>query len=927
MADEHAFLPNARTALAANAAAPPGGVGRRRVVLGIRPLANGAAQGDPVTNFSAELRGAGDVVAIDSRAIARVDPEPGARAFEPDYFPYVDFRDPDYAWRESLDVTTGPRVKPWLCLIALHSGEFVRLDRGIAPLPRIVVTHVASSLPDLEQSWAFAHVQVNRFGTSVEAALADPKAAFSRLLCTRRLKESTAYSLMLVPVFEAGRLRGLGAPADVDPYDALAWDAASTGTVELPVLREWAFTTSVSEDFESLIRRLKPLDDPDSVDSTRNVAGGTPGFYPVRDDSVRIEMEGALRTPGFEREIDLIQTHVFTPLLEETLTSVIRSREDPEGGPAPDGPDFDDPLVALPVYGRHYARPSSIDAGSSENPWVHELNLDLRSRTAAGVGSRIVKRHQERLVHSVWQQLGAIREANRLIARLEAANRVGARIVDRHIKSLPPSVALQVAEPMLDLVAMPGTASRSIGGALDALGVPKGARHHALRRMGARRPAAVRGQSGRAAPVFRVPGATDHPAPALRAVRSSTRTALRRAREATLARVGEIFAPSAVPAGLRPSPTGDVRAALFEVGAFDPAPLVAAVAVALKAAPAKKALALVTGIAAPEHDLVAAFEPLEREPSIDLPLSRHVAEEDPRFIVPNVSGLPHDTVVLLEENRQFLAALMVGANDELNRELRWREAPISLSQTVLRRFWDRGAAWQQSGADDIDSITTWSTRLGDDFGDAAPRLVIAIKAELVRRYPELLVAVNRQQIPSNGRWKHDRGETFEPLFFGKLGSDVAYFGFDLTLTDLQQRLNETYVVIYEPPGRFRFGLDIASYARRAARANYAKTALPFATATLATQPRLATSATLQAVLTHEPAAVGPVPLNTDDLSWQHLVGKLLPSDYIDFSKQVAFADGDPAWGPSRNSASLARATRQKPLRAVLRASEIVPDGQ
>jgi hypothetical protein len=69
-----------------------------------------------------------------------------------------------------------------------------------------------------------------------------------------------------------------------------------------------------------------------------------------------------------------------------------------------------------------------------------------------------------------------------------------------------------------------------------------------------------------------------------------------------------------------------------------------------------------------------------------------------------------------------------------------------------------------------------------------------------------------------------------------------------------------------------------------------------------------------------------MPQNTDDLSWQHLVGKLLPSSYIDFSQQVAFQDGDPAWGPNRNSASLARATRQKPLRAVLRAAEIVPNG-
>ena len=51
--------------------------------------------------------------------------------------------------------------------------------------------------------------------------------------------------------------------------------------------------------------------------------------------------------------------------------------------------------------------------------------------------------------------------------------------------------------------------------------------------------------------------------------------------------------------------------------------------------------------------------------------------------------------------------------------------------------------------------------------------MIAVKAELVRRYPELLLAVNRQQIPANGQWRHDCGETFDPVFFSRLGSDLA----------------------------------------------------------------------------------------------------------------------------------------------------------
>ena len=94
--------------------------------------------GEPRVDAGAEVLGAGHVVGIDPRMIARIDPAPGARGFEPNDMPlFVEFADADFPWRYSFDATVGARVTPWLVLLALKPGEFEFLDQGNAQLERI----------------------------------------------------------------------------------------------------------------------------------------------------------------------------------------------------------------------------------------------------------------------------------------------------------------------------------------------------------------------------------------------------------------------------------------------------------------------------------------------------------------------------------------------------------------------------------------------------------------------------------------------------------------------------------------------------------------------------------------------------------------------------------------------------------------------
>src|SRR5687768_6341389 len=123
MATEFAFLPWIRTPLVARAAAPAANGTRREVNMGVQVVANDANYGSAAMT-TIELYDAGDVKGFDPGLVARVEPAPGARGVEPNYFPFVEFFDADLPWRNTLDVSAGARVTPWLALVALRPEEF-----------------------------------------------------------------------------------------------------------------------------------------------------------------------------------------------------------------------------------------------------------------------------------------------------------------------------------------------------------------------------------------------------------------------------------------------------------------------------------------------------------------------------------------------------------------------------------------------------------------------------------------------------------------------------------------------------------------------------------------------------------------------------------------------------------------------------------
>jgi hypothetical protein len=187
------------------------------------------------------LYGPGDVTGIDPQQVIRTEPRHLTMEFEPNYFPAIEFDRPDFPWLFTpARADEAGRLRPWLCLVVVRKqeGVMLRTDRNL-PLPVLEIKAPARperELPDLSESWAWAHAQVTgsqREAASLQASLAgDPALTVSRLLCPRRLDPATEYLACLVPAFELGRKAGLDMP--IEPADEQKLEPAWASRVQSP---------------------------------------------------------------------------------------------------------------------------------------------------------------------------------------------------------------------------------------------------------------------------------------------------------------------------------------------------------------------------------------------------------------------------------------------------------------------------------------------------------------------------------------------------------------------------------------------------------------------------------------------------------------------------------------------------------------------
>lgn len=737
--------------------------------IGVELKLNGA----PVPGLSAvTLRGPGDVIGIDTNQVIRTDPLPGSNDFEPDCFPSVEFDRPDFPWLFTPARADGShRLRPWLCLVVVRKQPGVALASSSGtPLPRLAIDAPAvpaAELPDLMESWAWAHAQAAAIpaagGTPedrLRAALdGPPERSLSRLLCPRILVPETDYLACVVPAFNVGRKAGLGLPITADDLKALApaWNSPPAARVELPVYYHWEFRSGLRETFEVLARRLVASLEPGRSPvpeglGRRPIDIGDPGF-PVPGltgdgTPLLVDLEGALAPIG------TAPADRVPEAFEAALAGWVNG-----AAATPDS----DPVLAPPLYGRWHAGRTSVSP--AETGWLDELNLDPRWRAVAALGTRVVQEHQEALMASAWEQAADLAAANQRLRQLQLSMAAGESLHARHFSKLPAERMLRVAAPAFGrLRGSPDAAALAAGGGsplaaalppslLDeqaASFLPIGANQPAMRRIGRLRGALTRRAAARDAPrsaddtwVSRLnrpesaPGDFVVPGPPPKFCALPSPLPVQDLGPSPAASYFGAFpvatesAPVPVPGTPVRLPATEVpgffrKAAIDHLAGFFPPRATPAVPprqafpdvsalVLEQTRPAQTLAALAgalvakgAGVLAPTAPGVAptGVETVMAAPYFPQPMYEPLRELSPELLLPGLDKVKPDTVLALRTNRRFIESYLVGLNHEMGRELLWRGYPTDQRGTCFDRFWGRGAG--TATPPDITPLDTWA---------------------------------------------------------------------------------------------------------------------------------------------------------------------------------------------------------------------------
>lgn len=404
------FLPHVREGIAPTSSSG----GRAQASIGLR-LESPGRQARDVSRVMT-LLGPGDVVAIQPRQVLRVTPAPGTRDAEPEFFPSIEFDAPDLPWTYSPVVPTGTRVLPWLALIVVEVTPDVSIvagQQGQSPqILRLTPAIASRELPNLADSWAWAHAQVAcETRAQIGQTLANhPDRTLSRLLSPRRLLPFRPYLACVVPAFLSGRVAGLGrdpaSEARIVTGQEPAWSATDVPT-ELPVYYSWSFRTGEAGDFESLAQRLHAAPPDASMPTTPLHLS-----LPNGDGSLTVDWEPPLRVRGQQASTTRRPAAAVTQI-RTVLTASTPARR---------------------VLGPSYFGTPWIE-GRPLTPltqWAPSLNLTPMFRAAASLGAEAVRGEQDALVAAAAEQLEVFRAKQREGRRKQLAatfqNRVKLRL-------------------------------------------------------------------------------------------------------------------------------------------------------------------------------------------------------------------------------------------------------------------------------------------------------------------------------------------------------------------------------------------------------------------------------------------------------------------------------------------------------------------
>ncbi|HTI81386.1 MAG TPA: hypothetical protein VL614_13135 [Acetobacteraceae bacterium] len=213
-------------------------------------------------------------------------------------------------------------------------------------------------------------------------------------------------------------------------------------------------------------------------------------------------------------------------------------------------------------------------------------------------------------------------------------------------------------------------------------------------------------------------------------------------------------------------------------------------------------------------DIIAA-------PDLSEPTYQALAAISPDWLLPGIDKLPTQTTTLVESNRSFISAFLVGVNHELARQLLWIEYPTDQRGTYSRQFWAHRNSGDPADAYDLTQLLSAASartleQLSDRSGEAASPLVLVVKGALVQRYPGLLVTAAKTKVSGSVR-ALDPATEIQPDFMALLEPDVLLVGFESLSADDVRALagnadSAWWFFFAEHFTEPRFGLDVPAAA-------------------------------------------------------------------------------------------------------------------
>ena len=207
--------------------------------------------------------------------------------------------------------------------------------------------------------------------------------------------------------------------------------------------------------------------------------------------------------------------------------------------------------------------------------------------------------------------------------------------------------------------------------------------------------------------------------------------------------------------------------------------------------------------------------PIMAAPRMDRPMYEALDAYDRDWLIPGLGSIPYtDFITVLFTNPAFTEAFLVGLSDEMGRELLWRGYPTDERGTYFSRFWNPG---KDDLANPIHrfSRAPLGAHVTEGGGDSG-HVVMVVRGELVRRYPDLIaVAMRAHDVNAQGKPTffdlNAFPDTIAPvLFHDHLDPDILLVGFNLTQAQVLDPNAKWWFILAEHPTAPRFGLDLPS---------------------------------------------------------------------------------------------------------------------